>query len=60
MMVDLDTRKVEGGRPELDGELEEVQIGKEPGQTTRINKDLLTLQKQDLITFLRSNTDLFA
>ena len=45
MMVDLDTRKVKRGRPELDGELEEVQISKEPGQTTRINKDLSTLLK---------------
>ena len=59
-MVDLDSRKVEGGRPELEGELEEIQIGKESGQTTRINKNLPTMLKQDLATFLRSNADLFA
>ena len=60
MMVDLDTRKVERRRPEPGGELEEVQIGKGSGQTTRINKELPTMLKQDLITFLRSNADLFA
>ena len=60
MMVDLDSRKVEGRRPELDGELEEIQIGKESGQTTRINKNLPTSLKQDLAIFLRFNADLFA
>ena len=60
MMVELDMRKVEERRPEPDEELEEVQIRKEPGQTTRINKELPTLLKWDLITFLRSNEDLFA
>ena len=60
MMVDLDSRKIEGGRPKPDGELEEIQIGKESGQTTRINKNLPTVLKQDLATFLRTNADLFA
>ena len=34
MIIDLDLRKVKGGRLESDGELEEIQIGKESGQTT--------------------------
>ena len=59
MIVDLDSRKVEGERPESDDELEEIQIGKESGQTTRINKNLPTMLKQNLATFLLSNTDLF-
>ena len=45
MMVDLDARKMEGRRPEKGEELEEVQIGKELGQITRINKELPTLLK---------------
>ena len=45
MMVDLDTRKMKGRRPEPNGELVEVLIGKELGQTTWINKDLPTLLK---------------
>ena len=59
MMVDLDTRKVEGGRLEPDGKLEKIQIGKESEQTTQINKNLPTTMKQDLVTFLKSNADLF-
>ena len=60
MMVDLDLRNVEGGRSEPDGELEEIQIGKESGQTTQINKNLPTMLKQDLAVFLKTNADLFA
>ena len=59
-MVDLDSRLREGRRSELDGELDEIQIGKEPGQMTKINKALLTYLKEDLITLLKSNADLFA
>ena len=59
-MVDLDTRQREGRRPELDGELNEVQIGVEPSQTTRINKAFPILLKQDLVALLKSNTNLFA
>ena len=60
MMVDLGSRKVEGGRSESDSELKEIQIRKESGQTTRINKNLPTMLKQDLATFLGTNADLFA
>ena len=59
-MVDLDARQREERRPKPDGELEEVQIGKEPSQTTRINKALSTLLKQDLVTLLKSNAYLFS
>ena len=34
MFVDLDVRWREGRRPELDDELEVVQIEREPGKTT--------------------------
>ena len=57
MMVDLDARQREGRRLEPNGELDEVQIGKEPDQTTRINKALLTELKQDLVALLKSNAD---
>ena len=60
MMLNLDSRKVEGRRPDPDNKLEDIQIGKESGQTTRINKNLPTMLKQDLATFLKTNTDLFA
>ena len=60
MMIDLDAKKMEGRRPKPDGELEEVQIGKKHEQTTRVNKDLPTMMKRDLVAFLRSNADLFA
>ena len=59
-MVDLDSRLREGRRPEPDGELDEIQIEKKPGQTTNINKALPTYMKEDLITVLKSNADLFA
>ena len=60
MMVDLDARQREGRRLELDGRLEEVQIEKEPSQTTCINKTFPTSLKQDLVGLLKSNADLFA
>ena len=59
-MVDLDSRLKEGRRPEPDGELDEIQIRKELGQTTKINKALSTYLKKDLITLLKSNADLFS
>ena len=45
MMVDLDVRQGEGKRPKPEGELEEVQVRKEPCQRTRNNKSLPTFLK---------------
>ena len=42
------------------GELEEVQIGTEIFQTTRISKSLSNSLKGKLVTFLRENIELFA
>ena len=41
------------------GKLEEVQVGKGPCQATRVNKTLPTSLKQDLVSLLKSNVDLF-
>ena len=59
-MMDLDSSLREGRRPELDGKLDEIQIRKKLGQTTKINKALSTYLKKDLIILLKSNADLFA
>ena len=61
MLIDLDVRgRQETKQPEPDGELEEVQIGPEGFQMTRINKRLPFPLKEKLIAFLRENIELFA
>ena len=47
-------------RPELDGELETIQIELDLKQTTWINRSLLSSLKEELLAFLRKNANLFA
>ncbi|XP_061354718.1 uncharacterized protein LOC133299290 [Gastrolobium bilobum] len=59
-LVELDMREEVIPRPEPDGELEDLALGKEPGQFTRIGKTIDHPIKQELIWFLENSTDVFA
>ena len=61
MIVDFDAQgHRETKRPKTDGDLEVIQISSKVEQTTQINKSLPTPLKQELITPLKKNTNLFA
>ena len=59
-MIKLDTRELrEGQRPELEGKLQEVQVGNSKEKTTRISKNQPISIKLELIVTLRKSSDLF-
>ena len=61
MLVELDVRgRQEGRRPKPDGEPKVVLIDENLDHTTQINKSLLTLLKQGILTLLKKNANLFA
>ena len=60
MMVDLNASgRQEMKSLELNGELEIMQIGSKPNQSSWINKNLPMSLEEELVTFLRKNVDLF-
>ncbi|XP_061344188.1 uncharacterized protein LOC133290149 [Gastrolobium bilobum] len=59
-VVELDMRKEAIPMPESYGELEDLVLGKEPGQFTRIGKIIDPHIKEELAGFLKCNTDVFA
>ena len=60
-MVDLDTWGwQEEKKPEPGWELDIVHIENTVDQTTQINKSLSTSLKEEFVTFLRRNVDVFA
>ncbi|XP_061375189.1 uncharacterized protein LOC133317342 [Gastrolobium bilobum] len=59
-VVELDMKKEIILRREPDRELEDLALEKEPSQFTRIGKTIDPQIKQQLVGFLKSNTDVFA
>ena len=60
LFIDLDVRQTrQDERPKPSEELEEVQIGETFEKTTKINAELPRDLKEELISFLKWNSDLF-